>query len=179
MLACLAGFAEAELRNWFRQISETVDKIIRAKPIKDIANTLEEVVNMIFKATTDFSEINHCDALLICVPTPLDRFKKPDMSYIESACVSIGQYMKREVFICLESTTYPSTTETFMLPIIEKESGMKHGKDFWLAFSPERVDPGNTAFHIKNTPKVLGAITPEGLEIGKNIYSKAIEKSTR
>lgn len=98
------------------------------------------------------------------------------MSYIESACVSIGQYMKREVFICLESTTYPTTTETFMLPIIEKESGMKHGKDFWLAFSPERVDQGNTAFHIKNTPKVLGAITPEGLEIGKSIYSKAIER---
>jgi UDP-N-acetyl-D-glucosamine dehydrogenase len=179
-LPLAVAFAEAELHViGFDKSQETVDKINKGKNyIKDIANaTLEEVVNNdFFKATTDFSEINHCDALLICVPTPLDRFKKPDMSYIESACVSIGQYMKREVFICLESTTYPSTTETFMLPIIEKESGMKHGKDFWLAFSPERVDPGNTAFHIKNTPKVLGAITPEGLEIGKNIYSKAIEK---
>jgi UDP-N-acetyl-D-glucosamine dehydrogenase len=97
------------------------------------------------------------------------------MSYIESACISIGQYMKREVFICIESTTYPTTTEAFMLPIIEKESGMKHGEDFWLAFSPERVDPGNASFHTKNTPKVLGAITPEGLEIGRSIYSKAIE----
>jgi UDP-N-acetyl-D-glucosamine dehydrogenase len=83
--------------------------------------------------------------------------------------------MKREVFICLESTTYPTTTEAFMLPIIERESGMKHGKDFWLAFSPERVDPGNASFHTKNTPKVLGAITAEGLEIGQKIYSKAIE----
>lgn len=179
-LPLAVAFAEAELHViGFDKSQEYVDKINKGKNyIKDIANaTLEEVVNNdFFKATTNFSEINHCDALLICVPTPLDRFKKPDMSYIESACVSIGQYMKREVFICLESTTYPTTTETFMLPIIEKESGMKHGKDFWLAFSPERVDPGNTSFQIKNTPKVLGAITPEGLEIGKNIYSKAIEK---
>lgn len=179
-LPLAVAFAEAELHViGFDKSQETVDKINKGKNyIKDIANaTLEEVLNNdLFKATTDFSEINRCDALLICVPTPLDRFKKPDMSYIESACVSIGQYMKREVFICLESTTYPTTTETFMLPIIEKESGMKHGKDFWLAFSPERVDQGNTAFHIKNTPKVLGAITPEGLEIGKSIYSKAIER---
>ena len=97
------------------------------------------------------------------------------MSYIESACINIGQNMKRETFICLESTTYPTTTETFMLPIIERESGMKHGDDFWLAYSPERVEPGNVSFHTKNTPKVLGAINPEGLEIGKKIYAKAIE----
>jgi UDP-N-acetyl-D-glucosamine dehydrogenase len=117
-----------------------------------------------------------CDALIMCVPTPLDRFKKPDMSYIENACISIGKNMKQGVFICLESTTYPTTTESFMLPIIEKESGFKHGTDFWLAFSPERVDPGNTKFHTKNTPKVLGAVTEEGLEIGKSLYAKAIDR---
>jgi UDP-N-acetyl-D-glucosamine dehydrogenase len=116
-----------------------------------------------------------CDALIIAVPTPLDRFKKPDMSFIESACTEIGRYMKSGTFISLESTTYPTTTEDFMLPIIEKESGMKHGEDFWLAYSPERVDPGNKSFHTRNTPKVLGAMTPEGLEIGQAIYEKAID----
>ena len=179
-LPLAVAFAEAGLHViGFDKSQEKVDKINRGENyIKDIRDAaLKEVVSKAFlNATTDFSQINRCDALLICVPTPLDRFRKPDMSYIESACISIGQYMKREVFICLESTTYPTTTEKFMLPIIERESGMKHGEDFWLAFSPERVDPGNESFHTKNTPKVLGAITPEGLEIGRNIYAKAIEK---
>jgi len=179
-LPLAVAFAEAGLHViGFDKSLEKVDKINRGENyIKDIRDeTLKEVVgNSFFKATADFSQISRCDALLICVPTPLDHFKKPDMSYIESACVSIGQNMKREVFICLESTTYPTTTEEFMLPIIERESGMKHGEDFWLAYSPERVDPGNASFNTKNTPKVLGAITAEGLEIGKNIYSKAIEK---
>jgi UDP-N-acetyl-D-glucosamine dehydrogenase len=98
------------------------------------------------------------------------------MSFIESACVSIGKNMKVGTFISLESTTYPTTTEEFMLPIIEHESGLKHNIDFWLAYSPERVDPGNANFHTKNTPKVLGAISEEGLEIGVKIYSKAIDK---
>jgi UDP-N-acetyl-D-glucosamine dehydrogenase len=127
------------------------------------------------EATTDFSRLNECDAILICVPTPLDRYKKPNMDYIELACAEIGHNMKRNTFICLESTTYPTTTEDFMLPIIEKESGLKEGHDFWLAFSPERVDPGNQQFGTRNTPKVLGAMTDEGLEIGKAIYSYAID----
>ena len=178
-LPLAVAFAEAGIHVVGFDKSQTkIDKINCGENyIKDICDTaLKEVVNQkFFKATTNFLDIKQCDALLICVPTPLDQFKKPDMSYIESACVDIGQNMKREVFICLESTTYPTTTESFMLPIIERESGMKHGKDFWLAYSPERVDPGNTTFHTKNTPKVLGAICSEGLEIGKNIYSKAIE----
>ena len=127
------------------------------------------------EATTDFTRLKECDAILICVPTPLDVFKKPNMDYIESACTEIGQYLKKGTFICLESTTYPTTTEDFMLPIIEKESGLKEGTDFWLAFSPERVDPGNQQFGTRNTPKVLGAMTDEGLEIGKAIYSYAID----
>ena len=127
-------------------------------------------------ATDDFSRIRECDAIIICVPTPLDIFKKPDMSYIESACIAIGKNMKPGTFISLESTTYPTTTEDFILPILEHESKLKHGDDFWLAYSPERVDPGNVSFHTRNTPKVLGAITKEGLEIGERIYSKAIDK---
>ncbi|BBE16208.1 UDP-glucose dehydrogenase [Aquipluma nitroreducens] len=146
--------------------------------IKDIRDEIlrEVVENITFCATTDFTRIKECDALLICVPTPLDKFRKPDMSFIESACISIGQNMKPGTFISLESTTYPTTTEEFMLPIIECESGLEHGVDFWLAYSPERVDPGNANFHTKNTPKVLGAISIEGLEIGEKIYSKAIDR---
>jgi UDP-N-acetyl-D-glucosamine dehydrogenase len=113
--------------------------------------------------------------LIICVPTPLDIFKKPDMSYIESACREIGQNMKPGTFISLESTTYPTTTENLMMPILERESGLKQGVDFWLAYSPERVDPGNDTYKTKNTPKVLGAMSDDGLEIGEAIYKKAIQ----
>lgn len=126
-------------------------------------------------ATTDFSRIKECDAIIICVPTPLDKFKKPDMSYIASACTGIGQNMKEGVFISLESTTYPTTTEDFMKPIIENESGKKEGRDFWLCFSPERVDPGNKDYKTDNTPKVFGAIGEEAQSIAKALYSKAIQ----
>ena len=145
--------------------------------ISDI--TREELQEVIQKkklvATDDFSRIKECDAVIICVPTPLDIYKKPDMSYIESACISIGRFMKPGTFVSLESTTYPTTTENFILPIIERESRLKHGIDFWLAYSPERVDPGNKCFHTRNTPKILGAMTPDGLEIGQALYKKAID----
>ncbi|MCX6222403.1 MAG: nucleotide sugar dehydrogenase [Bacteroidia bacterium] len=136
----------------------------------------EAVGNKYFKATTDFSRISECDAILICVPTPLDQFKKPNMEFIETACREIGQNMKKGTFICLESTTYPTTTEDFMLPILERESGLKEGIDFWLAYSPERVDPGNKQFGTRNTPKVLGAMSDDGLVLGKAIYGYAIDQ---
>ncbi|HEY5511706.1 MAG TPA: nucleotide sugar dehydrogenase [Prolixibacteraceae bacterium] len=126
-------------------------------------------------ATADFSGIARCDAVIICVPTPLDLFHKPDMRFIESACREIGKYLKRGTFVSLESTTYPTTTEHFVLPLLEEASGLKQGTDFWLAFSPERVDPGNKIYDTRNTPKVLGAMTDEGLTIGKAIYGKAID----
>lgn len=126
-------------------------------------------------ATSDFSRMDECDALIICVPTPLDKFKKPDMKYIEGACKEIGKYMKKGTFIALESTTYPTTTENFMLPIIEKESGMKCSEDFWLCFSPERVDPGNKDYKTENTPKVVGSLGDDAQEIAIALYSKAIE----
>lgn len=134
----------------------------------------ESVDKGFLKATTDFSRIGECDAVLLCVPTPLDKFKKPDMSYIEASCIDTGKYMKKGTFVALESTTYPTTTENLMKPIIEKESGMECGKDFWLAFSPERVDPGNFTFKTENTPKVLGGIGDDAVEIGKKLYEKAI-----
>ena len=206
-LPLAVNFAQAGVKVIGFDKSQTkVDKINHGENyIKDIRDAvLREVVgNIKLTATTDFTRIKECDALLICVPTPLDKYRKPDMSYIESACIAIGQNMKPGTFISLESTTYPTTTEEFMLPLIEESSRQnpfnlqvsgsindnnynndnhnnpttfRHGTDFWLAYSPERVDPGNTSFHTKNTPKVLGAITPEGLEIGEKIYSKAIDQ---
>ena len=125
-------------------------------------------------ATSDFSKMAECDALIICVPTPLDKFKKPDMKYIEGACLDIGKYMSKGTFIALESTTYPTTTENFVRPIIEEESGMKCSEDFWLCFSPERVDPGNKVYKTDNTPKVVGSIGDDAQEIALALYSKAI-----
>ncbi|PKL39700.1 MAG: UDP-N-acetyl-D-glucosamine dehydrogenase [Spirochaetae bacterium HGW-Spirochaetae-1] len=140
-------------------------------------NDLKAVVDKeLLSATTNFARIKECDALIICVPTPLDRFKKPDMSYIENSCHEIGKNIKKGVFVSLESTTYPTTTENVMRPIIEKESGLICEKDFWLAFSPERVDPGNHLYKTENTPKVLGGIGADAVEIGKLLYEKVISQ---
>ena len=146
--------------------------------IQDIPDeALNEVVKESGKlsATTDFGRMSECDALIICVPTPLDRFKKPDMSAIQTACLAIGRNMKPGTFICLESTTYPTTTEEYILPIIQKESGLEPEEGFWLAYSPERVDPGNQHFNTRNTPKVMGAMSKDGLEIGSALYKNAVE----
>jgi len=145
--------------------------------ISDIKD--EELASVVktgkLSATMDFSRLAECDAAIICVPTPLDRFKKPDMSYIEASCVDIGKYMKKGTFISLESTTYPTTTEDLMKPIIERESGMKEGSDFWLCFSPERVDPGNKDYKTENTPKVVGALGKEAQDIAMALYGLAIQ----
>lgn len=139
----------------------------------ELAHLIQEKM---LSATTDFSRISECEAIIICVPTPLDKFKKPDMSYIEGACIDIGRNMKKGTFISLESTTYPTTTEDFMRPIIERESGMKEGEDFWLCFSPERVDPGNKTYKTDNTPKVVGGLGEEAQKIALALYGKAIQK---
>jgi UDP-N-acetyl-D-glucosamine dehydrogenase len=139
----------------------------------DLVNVVKKTKKL--EATTDFSLIKECDAIIICVPTPLDKFKKPDMSYIESACHDIGKNMKAGTFISLESTTYPTTTENLMKPIIEADSGLKEGKDFWLCFSPERVDPGNKDYKTDNTPKVVGAMGKKAQTLAKGIYSIAIK----
>ncbi len=178
-LPLAVNFAEAGVKVIGFDKSEAKVKKINSGEnyIKDIRDAvLRKVVDSVtLEATTDFTKMKECDALIICVPTPLDKFRKPDMSYIEASCVAIGQNMKPGTFISLESTTYPTTTEDLMLPIIEKESGLIHDKDFWLAYSPERVDPGNKTFHTKNTPKVLGAMSDDGLKIGKALYNNAID----
>jgi UDP-N-acetyl-D-glucosamine dehydrogenase len=178
-LPLAVSFAQANIKViGFDKNPEKVRKINSGENyIGDITEQeLQSVVNGEYLIATDrFDRIFECDVLIICVPTPLDIFKKPDMSYIESACREIGQNMKPGTFISLESTTYPTTTENLMMPILEKESGFKQGVDFWLAYSPERVDPGNDTYKTKNTPKVLGAMTDDGLEIGEAIYKKAIQ----
>lgn len=145
-----------------------------------IADVEEEKLSLLVKggtltATADPGEFARCDVILIAVPTPLNRFRQPDTSHIEDACREVGRNMKPGTFVCLESTTYPTTTEELMLPILEKSSGMKEGSEFWLAYSPERIDPGNKRFNTGNTPKVIGALGEEGLRIGIAIYSLAIE----
>ena len=125
--------------------------------------------------TTDFTKIRDCDALIICVPTPLSKTKDPDLSMVVSATRRIADNMRAGQLVVLESTTYPGTTDELILPMLS-EKGLKVGVDFFLAFSPERVDPGNPKFKTHNTPKVIGGVTPSCGEAAKALYLKAIEK---
>jgi UDP-N-acetyl-D-glucosamine dehydrogenase len=125
-------------------------------------------------ATTDFSIIRELDTINIAVPTPLRKTKDPDMSYVVSAAEEIAKYLHPGMLIILESTTYPGTTEELLLPLFEK-SGLRVGEDFFLCFSPERVDPGNPKYQTKNIPKVVGGITPACTELGRLFYSQALE----
>lgn len=163
----------------FEKSKEKADRVNRGENyINDVADNdlIAAREKGFLKATTEFSRLNECDIIIICVPTPLDKFKKPDMSYIENSCLEIGKYLKRGTFLSLESTTYPTTTENFMRPIIEKESGLECNKDFWLCFSPERVDPGNKLYNTENTPKVLGGLGKNATEIGIALYSTVIKE---
>ncbi len=125
-------------------------------------------------ATTDFSRLAECDVIIICVPTPLTITRDPDISYIEASTEQIAASLRQGQLITLESTTYPGTTEEVILPRLEK-TGLKVGKDFFLAFSPERVDPGNKRFTTKNTSKVVGGVTPVCMEIAYTVYSQTIQ----
>jgi len=138
------------------------------------ADIVKVIKNKMLTVTTNMGVIKKLDAIIICVPTPLDKAKEPDMSYIISAVESIAKYMRRGQIITLESTTYPGTTEEVMLPVLESH-GLKEGKDFYLAFSPERIDPGNKDYKTQNTPKILGGMSKESTEIAKLLYEQAIE----
>ncbi len=125
-------------------------------------------------ATTDFAAVSKVDTINICVPTPLRKTKDPDMSYIVSSCEEIAKHFHPGLLLILESTTYPGTTDELMLPMFQK-GGLKVGEDFFLCFSPERVDPGNPKFQTKNIPKVVGGITSKCTEIGATFYRQALE----
>ena len=120
-------------------------------------------------ATTDYAKIKDCDVIIICVPTPLDKYMQPDITYIVNSTNEIAKNRKKKTLIVLESTTYPGTTEEVLKPILEKD-GSKVGVDFFLAFSPERVDPGNEKFKTQNTPKVVGGCTKNCNELAKEFY---------
>jgi UDP-N-acetyl-D-glucosamine dehydrogenase len=126
-------------------------------------------------ATTDFSTLYACDAVSICVPTPLRKTGDPDMSFIVSATEELAKYVHPGMIIVLESTTYPGTTREVMLPKLGKEKGLVVGKDFFLAFSPERVDPGREDWNTLNTPKVIGGITEKCTEMATIWYSQALK----
>ena len=123
-------------------------------------------------ATTDFSALRQCDAVSICVPTPLRKTGDPDMSFILSATEELAKYIHPGMIIVLESTTYPGTTREVLLPKLGKEKGLVAGQDFFLAFSPERVDPGREDWNTLNTPKVIGGITEECSEVAAAWYAR-------
>ena len=126
------------------------------------------------RATTDFAELAGVNSVNICVPTPLRKTKDPDMSYVVSAVETIAVNMRPGQLVILESTTYPGTTQELVQPILER-SGLVAGRDFFLAFSPERVDPGNPRFNTRNVPKVVGGVTPTCAALAATLYESAIE----
>lgn len=126
--------------------------------------------------TTDFAKAKDCDVLLIAVPTPLNKNREPDMSYIVSTCESIAPHVRRDQMIVLESTTYPGTTVEVMVPILER-NGLKVDRDFYVAFSPEREDPSRTDFTTETIPKVVGSTTPEGLAVAEKIYQQIVVRT--
>lgn len=145
--------------------------------ISDIKDeVLKEVVNKKnFKATSNFKLIKSVDIIIICVPTPLDKHQQPDISYVKSSTESVGDNMHENMLIILESTTYPGTTEELVMPILEKKSKLKCEKDFYIAFSPERIDPGNLVYKTKNTPKVIGGIGEESTKLSALFYSSILD----
>lgn len=144
--------------------------------IGDVAgDDLKELVeNEMLAATNDFSFVEKVQFVAICVPTPLDEHQQPDISYVRDSAVSVAKHLQKGTMVVLESTTYPGTTEELLKPILEQESGLKCGKDFYLAFSPERVDPGNLIYKTKNTPKVVGAIGEDAAACIAQMYREVL-----
>ena len=127
-----------------------------------------------FRATSDVADLKRCDALFICVPTPFDKLKTPDLSYVEAATRTVAKVLRTEMLVILQSTTYPGTTTEFVRPILE-EDGLVAGRDFHLAFSPERVDPGNTTWNVRNTPKVVGGLSGRCTELAAVLLESLME----
>lgn len=127
-----------------------------------------------FVPTDDFSAVGQCDAVILCVPTPLNRNREPDMTYIEGTARSIAPHLRRDQLVVLESTTYPGTTDELLRGILERLSGLQAGTDFYLAFSPEREDPGNAKFNTQRIPKVVGGLTPACREVAALLYGAVL-----
>ncbi len=142
-------------------------------PTEQLAKLVEKGL---ITGTTDYSALGEMDAALICVPTPLRKTKDPDMSFIYAATDSLAPYMHKEMVVVLESTTYPGTTDEVIVPRLTEAVGLKAGEDVFIAFSPERVDPGNQKYQTRNTPKVVGGVTPACVEVVTALYEKAISQ---
>ncbi|MCY6958697.1 nucleotide sugar dehydrogenase [Clostridium brassicae] len=127
------------------------------------------------RATTNFDFVSAVDIILICVPTPLDEYQQPDISYVKKSTEAVSEHLHKGMLVVLESTTYPGTTEELLLPILEKKSGLKCGEDFYLVFSPERVDPGNAVYKTKNTPKVVGGVGKDSTTIAAALYRNVLD----
>ncbi len=156
----------------------------KVKMVNDGHNYIGDVVDSdlsalvkkgMLKATTDFSSVKDVDFIAICVPTPLDAHQQPDISYVRDSAIAISKYLTKNTMVVLESTTYPGTTEELIKPILEEGSGLKCGVDFYLGFSPERVDPGNLVYKTKNTPKVVGAIGKDAQECIAAMYRAVLD----
>ncbi|GAB4226987.1 MAG: nucleotide sugar dehydrogenase [Methyloligellaceae bacterium] len=152
---------------------EAGESYIRHIPASRIAALGEEGR---FAATTDFARLGEADAVLICVPTPLTRHLEPDMTYVESTARAMAPHLRPGQLIVLESTTYPGTTRDLMMPILEEGSGLTANRDFFVAYSPEREDPGNPEFEAQTIPKVVGAAAPEALEMASALYATLVPK---
>ena len=155
-----------------------VDMVNRGENyIGDVVTT--ELVGLVEKglisATTDFAQVAGLDFIAICVPTPLDEHQQPDISHVRDSTVEIAKHLKKGAIVVLESTTYPGATEELVKPILEEGSGLVCGTDFYLGFSPERVDPGNLLYNTKNTPKVVGAIGDDALEVIAHMYRTVLD----
>lgn len=157
--------------------NEKVDMVNAGKNyIGDVVDDLSDLVkNGMLSATTDFSFIKDVDFVAICVPTPLDTHQQPDISYVKASSEAISKHLRKGTMVVLESSTYPGTTEELVRPILEEGSGLICGTDFYLGFSPERVDPGNAVYHTKNTPKVVGAIGKDATEVIAAMYRAVLD----
>ncbi len=139
-----------------------------------IVDELKEVVDSgMLSATADFSFVSEVDFIAICVPTPLDNFKQPDITYVKKSTQEVAKHLKKNTIVVLESTTYPGTTEELLLPILES-GGLKCGEDFYLGYSPERVDPGNLIYKTKNTPKVVGGVGKDATDVIAEVYKAVL-----
>lgn len=156
----------------------------RVKMVNNGKNYIGDVVNQdlqqliddgMLRATSNFEEVAKTDFIAICVPTPLDAHQQPDISFVKTSAEAISGHLTKNTMVVLESTTYPGTTEELLLPILEKGSGLKCGEDFYLGFSPERVDPGNVYYKTKNTPKVVGAIGNDATEVISAMYRAVLD----
>jgi UDP-N-acetyl-D-glucosamine dehydrogenase len=183
-----AGYVGLPLAQTFADSGQKVVIVDVAQSVVDIVNRGESHIKDVsseelrphvesgaITATTDFAEVRDADAILIAVPTPLSRQREPDLSYVESAARSVAPYLREGHIVVLESTTYPGTTREVVQPILEKESGLNAGNGFHLAFSPERVDPGNEKWSTKTTPKIVGGVDKESTDAAAEIYGRAID----